>query len=54
MSDDAYLEDFGSDLSLASTTHLNRLFNLIYGGDNWRFTGRLQGYQTITDAQKPY
>jgi LPS-assembly protein len=54
VSDDAYLEDFGSNLSLASTTHLNRRFNLRYGGENWRFTGRLQGYQTITDAEKPY
>jgi len=54
VSDDAYLEDFGSNLSLASTTHLNRRFNLRYGGDNWRFTGRLQGYQTITGARKPY
>ena len=54
VSDDAYLEDFGSNLTLASTTHLNRRFDLRYGGDNWRFTGRLQGYQTITGAQKHY
>lgn len=54
VSDNAYLEDFGSNLTLASTTHLNRLFNLRYGDDNWLFTGRLQGYQTIVDAEKPY
>lgn len=54
VSDNAYLEDFGSNLSLASTTHLNRRMNVRYSGDNWRFTGRLQGYQTITDAEKPY
>jgi LPS-assembly protein len=54
VSDDAYLEDFGSNLSLASTTHLNRRMNVRYSDDNWRFTGRLQGYQTITDAEKPY
>jgi len=54
VSDDAYLEDFGSNLSLASTTHLNRRLNVNYNGDNWVFTGRLQGYQTITDAIKPY
>ncbi|MFW5451443.1 MAG: LPS-assembly protein LptD [Methylophagaceae bacterium] len=54
VSDDAYLEDFGSTLSLASTTHLNRRLNVGYIGDNWKFTGRLQGYQTLTDASKPY
>lgn len=54
VSDNDYLEDFGSNLSLASTTHLNRLFNVGYGDDNWRFTGRLQGYQTILDVEKPY
>lgn len=54
VSDNAYLEDFGSNLSLASTTHLNRRVNVRYSDDNWRFTGRLQGYQTITDAVKPY
>ncbi|MCL4135481.1 UNVERIFIED_CONTAM: hypothetical protein GTU68_054521 [Idotea baltica] len=54
ISDDDYLEDFGSNLSLASTTHLNRRLNVDYGDDNWRFTGRLQGYQTILDVEKPY
>lgn len=54
VSDNAYLEDFGSNLSLASTTHLNRRMNVRYSSDNWRFTGRLQGYQTIIDAVKPY
>lgn len=54
VSDDAYLEDFGSNLSLASTTHLNRKFETIYLGDNWNFTGRLQGYQTLTGVEKPY
>ncbi|MDQ7073142.1 MAG: LPS assembly protein LptD [Gammaproteobacteria bacterium] len=54
MSDNNYLEDFGSNLSLASTTHLNRKISLGYSGDNWDFTGRLQGYQTLTDVSKPY
>jgi LPS-assembly protein len=54
VSDDNYLEDFGSNLSLASTTHLNRKFSLGYAGDNWDFTGRLQGYQTLTNVSKPY
>ena len=54
VSDDDYLEDFGSTLSLASTTHLNRRLKVGYTGDNWEFIGRLQGYQTLTDASKPY
>jgi LPS-assembly protein len=54
VSDDNYLEDFGSNLSLASTTHLNRQFSVGYTQDNWSFTGRLQGYQTLTDVDKPY
>ena len=54
VSDNNYLEDFGSNLSLASTTHLNRKISLGYSGDNWDFTGRLQGYQTLTDVSKPY
>lgn len=54
VSDDDYLEDFGSNLSLSSTTHLNRLLTVGYTNDNWRFTGRLQGFQTLTEATTPY
>lgn len=54
VSDDQYLEDFGSNLSLTSTTHLNRNFNVNYNDVNWNFVGRLQGFQTLTDASKPY
>jgi len=55
VSDKAYLEDFGSNLSLTSTTHINRDVNVNYSADNWSITGRLQGYQTvIEDVSKPY
>jgi len=54
VSDNAYIQDFGSNLSLTSTTHINRLFKMGYLGDNWSVTGRLQGYQTVTEATKPY
>ena len=54
VSDNEYLEDFGSNLSLASTTHLNRQLSVGYTGDNWDFIGRVQGYQTLTDVSKPY
>ncbi len=54
VSDKLYLEDFGSNLSLASTTHLNRLLNVGYYADNWNVTGRLQGYQTLSNVSAPY
>lgn len=54
MSDSAYIEDFSRSLSLASTTHLNRKFNVAYNADNWHFTGGLQGYQTLTNDVTPY
>tara|TARA_R110001583_G_scaffold41891_1_gene133178 strand:- start:79638 stop:81866 length:2229 start_codon:yes stop_codon:yes gene_type:complete len=54
VSDVSYLEDFGSSLSLASTTHLNRQLNVGYYADNWSFTGLLKGYQTLTDDVTPY
>lgn len=54
VSDDDYLEDFGSNLSLSSTTHLDRLLTVGYTNDNWRFTGRFQGFQTLATASRPY
>jgi len=54
VSDKAYIEDFGSTLSLTSTSHLNRQLNVGYAGKNWDFIGRMQGYQTLTDVTKPY
>ncbi len=54
VSDSSYIEDFSTSLSLASTTHLNRQLNVAYNADNWSFTGRLNGYQTITNDITPY
>ncbi len=54
VSDVSYLEDFGSSLSLASTTHLNRQLNVAYNADNWYLTGRFIGYQTLTNDIEPY
>jgi len=54
VSDNNYLEDFGRNLSLASTTHLKRKFDVSYAGDNWDFSGLAQGYQTLTNATSPY
>ncbi|MDO8827982.1 LPS-assembly protein LptD [Methylophaga sp.] len=55
VSDRAYLEDFSGNLSLSSTTHLNRLLSVNYSGDIWRFGARVQGYQNLLeDVQNPY
>lgn len=55
MSDREYLEDFSGNLSLSSTTHLNRLLNVNYSGDIWQFGARAQGYQTLLyDVREPY
>ena len=54
VSDNAYLEDFGTDLTLASITHLNQELDAKYRGDNWAVTGRVQDYQTLTDVSSPY
>lgn len=54
VSDDEYFEDLGTDISLTSQTHLNRRVDVRYGGDFWNVTGRLEGYETVGDAAKPY
>ena len=55
VSDRDYLEDFSSNLSLSSTTHLNRLLNVNYYGDIWNFGARVQGYQNLLeDVEDPY
>ncbi|MCX4188562.1 LPS-assembly protein LptD [Methylophaga sp. OBS4] len=55
VSDNNYFEDFGSSLNLSSQTHLNRLVETGYIGNNWNFTARLQGYQTLADdIAEPY
>ena len=54
VSDKAYLEDFGKNLTLVSTPFLNRKLDVDYFGENWDFVGRVQGYQTLVDTDKPY
>ena len=54
VSDNDYLEDFGSNLAITSTTRLNRKAILSYHSDKWRVTGRLQGYQVLTETTDPY
>lgn len=55
VSDRAYLEDFSGNLSLSSTTHLNRLLRVNYNGDIWNFGARVQGYQSLLqEVEEPY
>lgn len=54
VSDQQYLEDFGNNLTISSTTHLNRLLLVGYSSQNWTLDARLHGYQTVADVIKPY
>lgn len=53
-SDAAYLEDFGNNLSLASTTHLNRMARVNYNSTHWNIMGQVQAYQTLGTTRAPY
>ena len=58
VSDDQYFTDFGSQLSIASQTLLERRFDVRYQGSQWRVDGLLQNYQTldqtIAELDRPY
>ncbi len=50
VSDDEYLNDFGTSLAATSATHLERAGEVRYFGKTWDFLGRIQHYQTIDPA----
>ncbi len=54
VSDDEYFEDLGTDISLTSQTHLARHADVRYSSGFWNITGRVQGYETVGNAAKPY
>ncbi len=58
VSDDRYLEDFGSSLAVTSRRFLEQRADLSYGGDRWFGLARVQGFQsvdpTLTEASEPY
>ena len=55
VSDDEYLEDFGSSLSQSSRTHLPRRFDANYRGDGWRTRVRFQDFMTLDRSiNRPY
>jgi LPS-assembly protein len=58
VSDDAYLDDFGNSLAIASLTHLQQEAKIGYDGTVWDFGTRALSFQTIDNtialADRPY
>ncbi|MEW8027278.1 MAG: LPS assembly protein LptD [Candidatus Thiodiazotropha sp.] len=58
VSDNEYLEDFGTGLAITSTRHLERVGEVGYNLGNWNLLGRIQRFQTVDDSlsesQHPY
>jgi LPS-assembly protein len=58
VSDNEYLEDFGTGLAITSTRHLERVGEVRYKLGNWSLLGRVQQFQTVDDSlsesQHPY
>ena len=57
-SDKEYFEDLGTNLAIASQTHLERRGDLIYNGDRFWALARVQDFQTIdrtiAGSDRPY
>lgn len=47
VSDDSYFLDLGNDLDTASTTDLLQQGEVLYYGENWQHTLRVQSYQSL-------
>ncbi len=56
VSDERYFEEFGTDLSVASTTHLEQRGDLYYFGYGWWGLARVQRFQTLdlNPQARPY
>ena len=58
VSDNDYLDDLGSNISISNTTHLERLARLQHHYDVWRFAMTAQSFETIDDTiatiDRPY
>lgn len=53
VSDDQYLEDFGTSLGVTSTRFLNRNVDLNYRANRWNGSVQLRNYQTIDNTLPP-
>lgn len=58
VSDNDYLDDFGTGLAITSTRNLERVGEVRYRINNWRLLGRVQSFQTIdetlSESNRPY
>jgi LPS-assembly protein len=53
VSDNDYLDDFGTGLAITSTRHLERVGEIVYRQANWQLLGRLQEFQTVDSSLSP-
>lgn len=58
VSDEAYFDDLGNSLSIASVTHLERRGDLAYFGDDFSLRTTVQSFQTVDEdiaaSSRPY
>jgi len=54
ISDDNYLNDFGSDFAGRADTHIYRVAQLDYDNENWTAQLRTEDYELIGDYRSPY
>ncbi len=58
VSDQFYFEDFGSQLSITSTSFLQQRADITYSGSNWNALARVQNFQTVNRSipttSRPY
>lgn len=58
VSDKFYFEDFGSQLSVTSTSFLEQRADVTYSGSNWNMLARIQNFQTVNRSipatSRPY
>ncbi|MCU7851287.1 MAG: LPS-assembly protein LptD [Candidatus Thiodiazotropha sp. (ex Monitilora ramsayi)] len=53
VSDNDYLDDFGTGLAITSTRHLERIGEVVYRQGGLTFIGRLQSFQTVDESLSP-
>ncbi|MCU7842554.1 MAG: LPS-assembly protein LptD [Candidatus Thiodiazotropha sp. (ex Monitilora ramsayi)] len=53
VSDDDYLDDFGTGLAITSTRHLERVGEVVYRQGALQLTGRVQSFQTVDESLNP-
>ncbi len=54
ISDNDYFDELDTSLNISQETHLDQMARIAYNGDDWQASAKVQSYQTITTADKPY